>query len=192
MDKFHIHFCIVASAALGCAISTVATSVLGRALRYGVRRYALPDTPTEEIQIVHKSSPSTFLGRFLGASPVPAALPIDTPALLQRIRNSCKKKLSLIIHTSQAEIPMIEDLCQALLAYKRQGGHITVYVPHQAHYQGTLLALFADRLVCGEGSRFTNIDPQLRIPYTPARWSLWRPRWRRHSWPCICPTSSSC
>jgi len=66
--------------------------------------------------------------------------------------------IDLILHTSGGLVLATEQIAQGVCRYPGKG---TVFVPHYAMSDGTLLALAADEIVMDETAVLGPVDPQL-------------------------------
>src|SRR2546422_4320526 len=83
----------------------------------------------------------------------------DSEAVLRAIRlTPPEQPIDMILHTPGGLVLAAEQIAKALVEHK---GKVTVFVPHYAMSDGTLLALAADEIVMDANAVLGPVDPQL-------------------------------
>lgn len=80
---------------------------------------------------------------------------------LQRALRSLQGPIDVIIDVYGGYVSAVDPMVHALVAYRRRGHKVTVYVPYKAFSGGTMAALAANEIVMGETAILGPVDPQI-------------------------------
>lgn len=69
-------------------------------------------------------------------------------------------RLDIVLHSLGGFNLCVELIARAVKAHK---GETTVFVPHHAHYNATLIALAADKIVMGPGASLSFLEPSASV-----------------------------